>query len=266
MNYAVQIEGEAILRCSVYGPEVDPFLAFVVLLLGCEGADGSTTFTDESPALHGNASVFGTAQIDTASFPFGTSSLLTNAVGDAAGLGYPQHTDWDLSDANSDEYVVEGWVQANTATPTDSVIIGNFEGGVPNLSWALYVNTTGNGELEFLGTTSGGSFNWSSHPVSSGLSWVPGTWYYVRSDKDANGKCRLYRAELGDAIAPMIGSATPADSSLHPSAGILGLACQSTGGGRTWPGRWKEFRITKGASRNASDAGVPVPTGPFPRV
>ncbi len=58
----------------------DPFSSSVVLLSGFEGTDGSTTFLDESPA--GRAlTANGNAQIDTAQFKFGASSLLLDGQG-----------------------------------------------------------------------------------------------------------------------------------------------------------------------------------------
>lgn len=51
------------------------------LLMGFEGVDGSTTMTDESPAAR-TVTPSGNAQIDTAQFKFGASSLLLDGTGD----------------------------------------------------------------------------------------------------------------------------------------------------------------------------------------
>lgn len=64
----------------------DPFSAQTSLLLNFEGADGSTTFTDESNFNH-TATVLGDAQIDTSVVKFGSGSLQLDGVGD--GLTYP---------------------------------------------------------------------------------------------------------------------------------------------------------------------------------
>lgn len=263
-NFVNDIEAEAILRCSIYGDDFDPFLAFVVLLMGFNG-----NVTDESPAVHGNATVIGGANTTSSSPIFGSESLELDASTDSEGLYYPDHADWQLSNANSDQFCVEVWATTTTTTPTDSTIIGVWGGGSPITSWMLYVNTTGDGELTFLAEDSSGN-PWSATPESSGLSWVVGTKYYFRVDKDATGKVRIYRGAFGDAIAPMIGSATPTNSSISREVGsasaVLSIGCNSNGGGRTWPGKVDELRITKGSSRNASDSGVPVPTDEFQRV
>lgn len=52
----------------------DPTWENVVLRLTCDGTDGSTTFTDVSPAAH-TVTVHGTAQVDTAQSKWGGASL-----------------------------------------------------------------------------------------------------------------------------------------------------------------------------------------------
>lgn len=254
-NYVTQIEGEATLRCFLFGDEDDdPFLSYVVLLLGFEGADGSTSISDESPhaSFHPTGTVIGNAQIDTAQFKFGTSSLLSDGTGD--GVSFVDTNDWDLSDANSDQFTIELWVRTTTATPSDRGLV--WQGGVVGSGcFAFWTNTTGNGELEFLGAT-GGTFNWSVS--TSGLNWVTGTWYHIAVDKDVTGKVRLYR----DGV--MVASGTPASSVLFNSSQTLRVGCDGSGG-RSWPGWIDEVRITKGIARYASDAGFAVPTAAFPR-
>jgi hypothetical protein len=264
-NYVVEVTAEAMLRCRLYG-DTDPLLPMVVLLMGFEG-----NMTDESPHLHGNATVIGAATLTSTSPIFGSQSLVLDATSDADGIYYTDHADWQLATSNSDEFCIEVWVTfistVSNTTPVDSTIIGVWGGGVPITSWMIYVNTTGSGELTFLAEDSTGTA-WTAVPVSSGLTWVSGTRYYVRVDKDAAGKARLYRAAFGDAIAPMIGSATPANSSISDDTGlsaVLSIGCNSISGGRTWPGKIDEIRITKGSSRSASDSGVSVPVEAFPR-
>lgn len=64
------------------------------LLLHCDGADASTTFTDSSPAAHGSATVNGNAQVDTAQSQFGGASALFDGTGDY--LTFPDSPDWDF--------------------------------------------------------------------------------------------------------------------------------------------------------------------------
>jgi len=55
--------------------------AFTTLMLHCDGADTSTTFTDSSGNGH-TTTANGNAQIDTAQFKFGTASALFDGTGD----------------------------------------------------------------------------------------------------------------------------------------------------------------------------------------
>jgi hypothetical protein len=72
-------------------------------LLNFEGSDASTTITDD----YGNTwAAGGNAQLDTAQFKFGTSSLLLDGTGDYIG-----NTSVNL--LGSDSWQVEGWVRFN---------------------------------------------------------------------------------------------------------------------------------------------------------
>src|SRR5687768_4015081 len=87
------------LRHAVYGGiatrgvgiATDPHFASVVLLCDFDGTDAATTAPDESPV--GRALTFvGNAQIDTAQFKYGVSSLLLDGSGDY--VTAPDSTDW----------------------------------------------------------------------------------------------------------------------------------------------------------------------------
>ena len=66
--------------------------SYTKLLLHCDGADASTTFTDSATAKAVTAE--GNAQIDTTQKVFGTASGLFDGTGDY--LTVPDHADWDF--------------------------------------------------------------------------------------------------------------------------------------------------------------------------
>jgi hypothetical protein len=259
-NHTVEFTAEAILRCTVgslgsggSGDLTDPHLPAVVLLLGFEGANGSTSISDESPAAHGNATVVNNAQVDTAQAKFGGSSL--GIDGNLSSLSFSLNADWSLSSANSDPFTVEAWVRLssfdNEFHVAASVIVGQ------NSVWDFTILPTG--ELLFESASVAGSYN--VHVVSSGASLALGTWYHLAVDKDSSGKIRLYKNGV------MVGSDTPADSSqAAPLSGLTigegianGLLHAALNG-------WiDEIRITKGIARYQSDGGFVVPTAAFPR-
>lgn len=113
----------------------DPYWNEVVLALHCDGADGSTTFTD----LKGNSPTIssGTPQISTASSKFGGSSLYLPS---ASYLGYDAGSP-DL-DFGSDDFTFDFWLSTIRATP---IIIecnglfvnlnaGNLRAGIPGIA------------------------------------------------------------------------------------------------------------------------------------
>lgn len=252
-NFVTEIEGEATLRCALYGEEDDdPFINNVVLLLGFEGADGSTTITDESPAAHGAATILGNAQIDTAQFKYGASSMLSDGTND--GVTFNDSADWDLSDANSDQFTLEIFAKLTTTTPTERGLM--WQGGTNgSLSFFFWIDASG--ELAFSGFVDGSTATqWII--ASSGLVWSTINFYHFAVDKDSTGKVRVYR----DGV--MVASATPASSLLHNSNQPLRVGTDGSNI-RSWPGWLDEARITKGIARYASDSGFTVPAAAFPR-
>jgi hypothetical protein len=84
------------------------------------------------------------------------------------------------------------------------------------------------------------------------------TWGHIAIDKDATGKCRMYVNGV------MLGSVTPADSSMFDSTAALEIG-RLFGATANLSGWMDELRITKGVARYASDAGFTVPSAAFPR-
>lgn len=81
----------------------DPYWSSVVALLHFDGADASTTFTDETGLRTWTAG--GNAQIDTASSVFGGASGLFDGTGDY--ISTPAHADFDFGSGN---FTIEMWV------------------------------------------------------------------------------------------------------------------------------------------------------------
>lgn len=89
----------------------NPTFSNVKLLCGFNGADGATSFTEESSAAR-VASFFGNAQLDTAQSKFGTSSLLVDGTGDY--ITFPDAADLRIptgSNYATDSFCIEAWVR-----------------------------------------------------------------------------------------------------------------------------------------------------------
>jgi hypothetical protein len=216
----------------------------VKLLLGFEGSDASTTFTDESSAAKGNGTVSGNAQVDTAQFKFGSASGLFDGTTDR--ITFPDSGDWHLGTAN---FTVELWVRFNSLTNAIQQIVGVWETS-PNLSWVLRRNT---GDTIIFAVSTTGADNF----IDVTVAWTPtlATWYHICVDYDGT-KYRLYRD------GSMIASSTTARNIFNASAE---LAISSTIASRSVDGWIDELRITPGVARYASDGGFSVPTAAYPR-
>ena len=82
--------------------------AFTKLMLHMNGADNSTTFTDDSPSAHTMTAV-GNAKIKTDQSKFGGASYRGDGSGDR--VTAPDHADWDWG---TSDWTVEAWVRFNT--------------------------------------------------------------------------------------------------------------------------------------------------------
>jgi hypothetical protein len=81
--------------------------SFTKLLLHCDAADGTTTFTDSSAAAH-TITPGGNAQIDTAQAKFGASSVLFDGTGDF--LVADGHADFAFG---TGDFAIDFWLRPN---------------------------------------------------------------------------------------------------------------------------------------------------------
>jgi hypothetical protein len=92
---------------------------FTKLMLHLNGADESTTFTDDSDSDH-TVSGFGTAQIDTAQSKFGGASLFLDGNSDY--LSIPDSSDWDIFATTTEEWTIDTWVRRASSDATHKII------------------------------------------------------------------------------------------------------------------------------------------------
>lgn len=216
----------------------DPSFSSVKLLMGFEGANGSTTMPDEGPAVRGNATTNGgSATISTAQQKYGSSSL---NLASSSYLTYPQSADFDPSG----DFTAECFLRPTTSGGT---LMGNWNGG--SLGW-LFVFTTTQLRLHLANTANTIT---ETAPLSLSLS----TWYHMAFDKSGT----TYRLYLDGAMVGKGVFATPLGSS---ALGLfIGRTAHTSAGFIT--GQIDEIRITNGVARYNSDSGFAVPTSAFPR-
>lgn len=229
-------------RAYAFAPAAtgDASFSSTKLLLGFEGADASTTVTDESAAARGNATMLSGAQIDTAQFKYGASSLLLNGSSDY--ITYPQSADFDFG---AGQFTVELFVRHN-AVASDIAYIGNRSGTA--VGWRLVRNSGG---LALQADNGAGTL---------GVFWTPstGVWYHLCADRDGSGVTRVYVD--GGFLQKGVGVGAIGNSTLGPAIGRLpSVALWFLNG---WV---DEVRVTKGVCRYGSDGGFTVPAAAYPR-
>lgn len=155
-------------KLSVGTPSTD--LDNSVLMLHLDGADASTTFTDEATtggAPH-TVSGVGNAQIDTAQSKFSGASLLLDGTGDY--LSTADSADWNLG---SGDFTIDFWLRFNDKTNQQGLIVQ--DGGAGNRSIRVLWKGSGTNAITFGYTTDGTNF------TTKTFNWTPAdaTWYHL---------------------------------------------------------------------------------------
>lgn len=236
-----------LLTPGAMGAAVDPFWSFVVFLTGFEGPDGSTTaLTSEDTIGHTINLSNLNLRIDTENILWGTSSL--RGFNTEPGF-VPAHTAFELSNANSDKFVIEFTLDISSLGNTINTM-GPF-GFVAGIFSGWLVRAGDGTNFVFLWGNAAGGLDTLS--AAGGMS--TGKHMYAIS-KDSGGKLRLFK----DGV--MLTSSTPADSTIKHNGFNMGFAPA----GASQVCYLDEWRITKGSDRGYGDAGYTVQTGPFPRM
>jgi hypothetical protein len=219
-------------RRKAFRQQVDPY---TVLLLHCNGADGSTTFTDD--ALGGAAphtvTAQGDAQIDTAQYKFGGASGLFDGTTDR--ITVPTTVDFDLGTL----YTVE-W-QMRPASLSFSIPL------------TIYLSTN----AEKLGFEIDATYiYWRDREVGTayyrqahGMS--VGNWYHLALVR--NGATLKAYVEGTEVTGDTVAGGSMDDETLgmilgeHPDGGIYGYS-----------GHFDELRISKNIARYTSNFTPPA--------
>jgi hypothetical protein len=205
----------------------DPYFSFVKGLLHFEGADASTTYTDVTGKTWTGA---GNAQIDTAQFKYGASSLLLDGTGDY--VDGPSSADWTFG---TGDFVVEAWVRRG-GTGTNDFIFGWG-------TWGVYFGA--NNLFTWNGASNVHSFNTGSSSV--------GVWRHGALSRRGTD-LRLY--------LDFSRVANSTDSTNHSTTSFrIGDTVSGIG---PFIGHIDEVRITKGSNRGYTGPSLTAITGPFP--
>mgnify|MGYP001557841740 CR=1 FL=1 len=207
-------------------PDID---VATVLLLHCDGADGSTTFTDSSPSGK-TVTAVGNAQVDTAQSQFGGASCLLDGTGDY--LTLVDSDDWNFGSGN---FTIDCWIRSaittvfaiyGQSTDTNNYHILYWTG----TQWRFIMNG-----VEIFAITDSISIN---------------TWYHIALVR--NGTVfTMYK----DGSSVGTGSS---GSSYNDFTGVFNVGRDAEGVSNPFNGHIDEFRVTKGIARWVANFTVPA--------
>jgi hypothetical protein len=235
-----------------FTPPAAPYTrdANTVLLLHCDGADGSQGFSDaeagadSSPSDHPLLALSYTPTISAAQSKFGGASLLL----DPAAVYSPDSNDWDFG---SGDFTIDFWWQPTTLVDC-SILSQAASYARPNNAWVIGVTDYAK-SLEFDYSTDGTTVI----QCYTGSSFIPvvGTWYHIAAVRSGTS-LKLYV------------NGTQNGPTYSISGAIFNPAEPLIIGARTIDGPWNfvrcyldEVRISKGIARWTSN--FTPPSAPY---
>lgn len=204
----------------------DYLYAHVSALLHMDGADASTTFTDQTGkawATNGNA------QIDTAQSKFGGASGLFDGSGDF--LKHNHHPSFSMSG----DFTVEAWVRPDVNT-SQRTIVSKRGTGVAENEWSLVMTAAGKAQFTVFEDVTGTGF------FAVGTTTLAiNTWHHIAGVRNGTDLLIFVNGVL-EATA-----AGPAAVNVDVAPLYIGRD-SDTNTTRDWDGWMDEVRITQGVA------------------
>lgn len=254
--------GAALIEAEAYTETIgavagDDDFTDVILLAKWEGADAATAYTEIARSEPGIFSA--QAQLDTAEFNYGASSLLLDGTDDTVEFGSASD-DWTAYQlASTDDVFVEGFVRF-AALPTTGNIFGLVTArGQDFINFDTYLeNSAGTYRL-------GARFGFGNSPTANLTTPTLNTWYYFAIQRRYNAGSPQIDFYWGLATGPTVSRVATVASSNNPSAGTeepIRIGSRVTSGSTVadfFNGHFDDVRVTK-AARAGDVASYAVPT------
>jgi hypothetical protein len=207
-----------------------------VLLLHCDGGDGSTTFTDSSPSAH-TVNAFGNAQVNDANPKFGSGAALFDGLGtDYLSVGGTT-SDWDFGIG---EFTIECWVKTTNVSTQGGLQRRVMQCGASG--WFIHHGTPGSGITFYSGAIN----------YHSGVDINDGSWHHIAVTRDNTNTLRIFID--GVALVTVVDT-----SNVTPGANLtIGRHPIANG---AWDGEIDEVLILKGTCLYNGD--FTPPTSPY---
>lgn len=210
----------------------DAYYPNVVLLLHCDGTDGSTTFTDNSPTPK-TVTRSGDAHIDTDQYKFGTASVYCDGTGDYLSVSAA------CLPASAD-FTAEFWGRFDDLTVERYLLAQSHPTNANAGRCAISVTAAGAFKI-FVGGSSPLALSTADSLISAT------TWHHLRITKTSN----VYRLFIDGTLRATSSSNSQAIEQQNTTIGRYLLAI-----GQDAKGYLDEIRIT-GVSRSTTDFTAP---------
>ena len=213
-----------------------------VSLLHMDGADASTTFTDNAAGGTHTWTANGNAQIDTAVVKFGTGSGLFDGDGDY--ISTPDSNDWYFGTGN---FTVDFWVNFNDLKFTQTTsFTGQTLDGDNNWIFQKYNSNPGSGQNKLRFVVFSGATYICDYQMTNAWSGVAtGTWYHLALVRSGTS-ILMFIDGVSQAldVGQAIGTQDVGDI-----AAVLNVGYGGSGTIYWLNGAIDEFRISKGIAR-----------------
>lgn len=212
-----------------------PAFSNVKLLAGFNGANGATTYIEESAAAR-TATFNGNAQLSTADAIYGSAAALFDGTGDS--ITFPDSADWHMG---SGAFVVQFSVKFNSLASSTTALINQWSSTGNQRSIAIDRPTASTIQLAY---STAGSVTVSA--ITPAFYPVVGQVYKFMFERDGSNNLRVFQNGI------MIGKTT-LSATLFDSDQPLRLGGLTGFSGYDLYGVLDEVRIIKGAFLHGSD-------------
>lgn len=228
----------------------DPNFSSVVLLLHMDGANGSTTFIDNSSNAF-TVTPLADAKISTAQSKFGGASAAFDGTGDALSLADSEA--WNLGGSS---FTIECWLYT-TSTAASFGIASQRGTATSNHAWS-FLWSVASTAMQFR-YTSGGSTE-----TARSWTWTPAinTWYHVAVSRDSVANEWRFFVDGTQVGTPQAGSTTIFNAAKPLLIGAVNNNTTTTSPSSVLNGYIDDFRLTKGVARYT--ANFTPPAAAFP--
>jgi hypothetical protein len=226
---------------SVFAQGLD---ANTVLLLHCNGADGSTTFVDDSYSNH-PVTANGDVQLDTAQKVFGTASMLLD--GDSDYCTVPDSDDWNFG---AGDFTIDFWVRFNSMAATQG-FYSHYEALTDTIEFYW---KQGESMLNFRVTEN----NANTLAIKSAVvNFAVDTWYHITVARSGDN-WYMFKDGVSLALTLISGSYSITLPDLAGGITFISVGAEEGGISNYLNGWLDEFRISKGIARWTSDFSPPT--------